>query len=93
MPGVRHFVYVHKPFNPATTISFDLPESTTVRLEVYDIMGRRIATLVNGQYAAGRYEARWDARTDAGNTVASGIYIYRLQTGLFEASGRMVLAK
>jgi len=81
------------PFNPTTTISFDLPEAATVRLEVYDMMGRRIATLVDSQVAAGRHTAQWNARTDSGSIVASGIYIYRLQAGSFEATGRMVLTK
>ena len=81
------------PFNPVTTINFALPESADVRLEVYDMMGRRVATLINGQYAAGRYEATWNARSDAGTPVASGVYLYRLNAGSFESVKRMVLMK
>ena len=81
------------PFNPTTTIRFDVPEASDVRLEVYDLMGRRVATLVNGQMAAGRYEATWNARSDAGTAVASGIYLYRMQAGSFESVQRMVLMK
>ena len=81
------------PFNPTTTISFDVPEASDVRLEVYDMMGRRVATLLNGQLNAGRYEASWNARTDAGTPVASGVYLYRMQAGSFEAVRRMVLMK
>ena len=81
------------PFNPTTTIQFDVPEASDVRLEVYDMMGRRVATLVNGNFNAGRYEATWNARSDAGNAVASGVYLYRLQAGSFESVKRMVLMK
>ncbi|MEM8486622.1 MAG: FG-GAP-like repeat-containing protein [Bacteroidota bacterium] len=81
------------PFNPTTTIRFDVPEASDVRLEVYDLMGRRVATLVNGQMAAGRYEATWNARSDAGASVASGVYLYRMQAGSFESVQRMVLMK
>lgn len=76
------------PFNPVTTIRFDLPESSVVRLEVYNLMGRRVATLVQGVVEAGRHEASWDA-----TNMASGIYLYRLNAGGFEALGRMVLMK
>ena len=56
-------------------------------------MGRRIATLINGNLDAGRYEATWNARSDAGASVASGVYLYRMQAGAFEAVQRMVLMK
>ncbi|MEM8486621.1 MAG: PKD domain-containing protein [Bacteroidota bacterium] len=81
------------PFNPSTVIAFDLPEDAHVSLEVYDMMGRRVATLVNGQMAAGKYEATWHARSDAGTAVASGVYLYRMQAGSFESVQRMVLMK
>ncbi len=81
------------PFNPTTTIAFDLPEASEVTLEVYDMMGRRVATLVNGNLSAGRYEAIWNARADNGASVASGVYIYRLRAGSFESVKQMVLMK
>ena len=81
------------PFNPSTTIAFDLPEATDVRLEVYDMMGRRVATLINNNMNAGRYEAVWNARSDSGSMVASGVYIYRLRAGSFESVKQMVLMK
>ena len=81
------------PFNPTTTISFDLPEAADVRLEVFDMMGRRIATLVNSELSAGSYETVWNARNDAGGQVASGVYLYRLQAGSFVSVSRMVLMK
>ncbi len=81
------------PFNPITTIRFDLPEATDVQLVVYDIAGRRIATLMNGYVSAGEHRVVWDGRDDAGNRVASGVYIYRLQAGEFVASRKMLLVR
>ncbi len=81
------------PFNPSTTIKFALPEASNVTLEVYDSMGRRIATLMSNQLAAGRYEAQWDGRNEAGSPVASGIYLYRIKAGNFTETKTMLLMK
>ena len=63
------------PFNPSTTISFGMPEDGPVRLTVYDMLGRQMATLVDGFVVAGRHEVRFDA-----GGLASGMYLYRLET-------------
>ncbi|MEO1021513.1 MAG: BspA family leucine-rich repeat surface protein [Bacteroidota bacterium] len=64
------------PFNPTTTIKYELPVRSEVRLEIYDIVGRKVATLVSGEpQSAGRYEVRFDA-----SALASGMYLYRLET-------------
>ena len=77
------------PFNPSTTISYTLDSSTNVRLNVYDITGRKVATLVNGRQAAGAQEVRFDA-----SSLASGVYIYRLQTATgANLTKKMVLIK
>jgi len=76
------------PFNPATTFVFDLPEGGKVHLEVYDLLGRRVATVVNEVLAAGHYQRSFDA-----NGLSSGIYLYRLSAGEFTAVRRMVLMK
>lgn len=81
------------PFNPTTTINFALPEDASVTLEVYDTMGRRIATLMSSQLAAGRYEAQWNGRNEAGAPVASGIYLYRIKAGSFTETKTMLLMK
>lgn len=81
------------PFNPTTTIEYALPEAVSVSLVVYDMMGRKVATLVEGEKSAGRYAVQWNAQTDAGTRVASGIYLYRLRAGSFEQVRRMVLMK
>jgi len=76
------------PFNPATVIRFDLPENSDVRLKVFDMLGRKVETLVSGQVPAGRHEVNFDA-----SGLPSGIYIYRLQAGSFEHTRRMTLVK
>ena len=76
------------PFNPATTISFTLPKAAGVILNVYDISGRQVATLVNGWRDAGSHEVVFD-----GSALASGIYVYRLSTDNLSTVGKMVLMK
>jgi hypothetical protein len=69
------------PFNPATTIKYALPEAAPVKLEVYNVVGQVVRTLVAGQQNAGRYIVQWDATNDSGHSLSSGIYFYRLQAG------------
>jgi hypothetical protein len=76
------------PFNPATTISFQIANTETVSLKVYDMLGREVAVLMNGQQNAGRYDVRFDA-----TRFASGIYFYRLQAGGFTEMKKMILVK
>ncbi len=84
---------VPNPFNPITTIHFGLPESGSVRLVIYDVNGRLVRTLVAGHRAAGKHEAKWDARDEAGRAVASGVYVYRLTAGADVAVQRMVFVR
>ena len=76
------------PFNPSTVIPFDLQENTFVTLNVYDMLGRKVATLVNGQLGAGSYKVDFDAAN-----LPSGYYIYDLKAGNFSASKKMLLTK
>ena len=83
------------PFNPSTTIRYQLPASlnpskggTFVTLKIYDILGSEVATLVNEQKAAGRYEVNFNA-----SSLASGVYIYKIQAGDFSASKKLILLK
>ena len=69
------------PFNPETTIKYELPEAGEVRLEVYNMLGQVVTTLVDKQQAAGRYVHLWQGTNDNGNSVGSGIYFYRIQVG------------
>ena len=74
------------PFNPATTISYQLPENNQVSLRVYDILGNLVSTLVDQQMDAGYHSVNWDA-----SQLASGIYIYRIISGSFISTKKMIL--
>ncbi len=82
------------PFNPATLIRYRLSSVSNVRLIIFNILGQKVATLVNKKQPAGRYSVNWNGINDAGEGVASGIYIYRLETGAgFAQSRKMLLLK
>lgn len=81
------------PFNPTTTIQFALDSPANVELVVYDVLGRRVASLVDEQLAAGTYKVDWNAATDAGLDVSSGVYVYTLRAGDHVESKQMVLMK
>jgi PKD repeat protein len=82
------------PFNPRTTIAFELPEAATVRLEVYDIAGRLVDVLLRDEpFAPGHWSAVWQGRDSGGRGVAAGVYFCRLEAGSFRATMRMVLVK
>jgi hypothetical protein len=66
------------PFNPATNIKFALPQASSVKLVVYNILGAEVATLVNGEMEAGYHDIRWNASADINGSVSSGVYFYRL---------------
>ncbi len=79
------------PFRGATTIQFQVAEPAHVSLEVYDVLGRKVATLVDEEKAPGTYSVRWTA-SESGS-LASGVYLYQIQMGSFAESKRMVLVK
>ena len=79
------------PFNPSTIIPYQIPVSTHVRLEVFNLLGQRLATLVDGVRSAGTHTAQWDGTDVAGRAVGAGVYIYRLSSGSQTVSWRMVL--
>jgi hypothetical protein len=82
------------PFNPATTIRFALPIESTVRFDIFNILGQRVATLINReQYSAGYYEVVWDARDEFGRELSSGIYIGRISTDAYNSTIKMILAR
>ena len=81
------------PFNPSTHISYAIAEKTHVRLEVFNILGRRIATLVDKEQSAGDYHEVWTGTDAQGDPVASGIYFYRLTAGQQTATRKMILLK
>ena len=79
------------PFNPSTIIPYQLAASSAVRLEVFNLLGQRVATLVEGERPAGFHTATWHATDAAGRAVGAGVYIYRLAVGAASQTGRMVL--
>jgi len=81
------------PFNPTTTIRYSLAKRTRVSLAIYDVAGRRVRRLVDGEQAASIYVAEWDGTNDRGQRVASGVYFYRLVAGSFRDTKKMVLLK
>jgi len=88
-PGRYHLAQNYpNPFNPVTVISYELPVDSKVRLEVYDILGRRVTVLVSEIQETGTHQATWDA-----SNAASGVYIYRLRAGDFVQSRQMLLVK
>lgn len=79
------------PFNPSTTIHFEVARQGDVRLTIFDVAGRRVATLLDGPFAAGRHEAVWRGESDTGRPVGSGQYFYRLEAAGFVQTRKMLL--
>ncbi len=94
----RLFQNYPNPFNPVTNVEFVIPaeagtQAEWVTLRVYDLLGREVKTLVNEYKPAGRYTVQWDGTDDAGQPVASGIYLLHFKAGNFMQNRRMVLMK
>ena len=81
------------PFNPVTTLRYDLPEDALVNITIYDMVGRVVKTLMNDQQTAGYKSTQWNATNDAGSPVSAGIYLYMIQAGDFRQTKKMVLLK
>ena len=81
------------PFNPVTTICYDLPEDALVNITIYDIMGRIVRTLINSQQNAGFKSIQWNATNDAGSPLSAGLYLYKIQADNFVQTRKMVLLK
>ncbi|MEA2062492.1 MAG: FlgD immunoglobulin-like domain containing protein, partial [Gemmatimonadota bacterium] len=88
------------PFNPSTTIEYYIPSLSSIpeggekiRLEVFDLRGGLVATLVDAVQGPGRYSVNWDGRDGRGRAVPSGVYFYRLRAGSFSRVRKMVMVK
>lgn len=81
------------PFHEQVKVAYRLAETGRVEVAVYDVLGRKVQVLASGRRAAGRYEARWDGRTETGGRAASGIYVVRMQVGDYVAARRAVLIR
>ena len=84
---------VPNPFNPETTIRYELPQSEMVNLSIYDTLGRQVLTLMEGHVGAGSHQAVWRGMDDRGHSVGSGVYFARLVAGDFTAVQRMLLLR
>jgi len=81
------------PFNPVTTLRYDLPEDAMVNITIYDMMGRKVKTLINDQQTPGYRSIQWNATNNTGQPVSAGLYLYRIEAGRFRQTKKMVLLK
>ncbi|MEC7746497.1 MAG: T9SS type A sorting domain-containing protein [Candidatus Neomarinimicrobiota bacterium] len=81
------------PFNLVTTLRYNFPEDAMVNLTIYDMMGRQVSTLVSSEQSAGYKSVQWNAVNDTGAPVSAGLYLYRIRTGKFVKTLKMVLLK
>jgi hypothetical protein len=81
------------PFNPETTIKYDLAEASHVKLRIYNVVGQVVRTLVAEHQPAGQYQVKWNGIDDRGIPVSSGIYLYQISTGKFQDIRRLMLLK
>jgi hypothetical protein len=81
------------PFNPTTTLRFDLPEISDITLTIYNMLGQKVRTFNYQNTSAGYHSVTWDATNDYGEQVGAGVYLYQLQTKDFVKTRKMVLLK
>jgi uncharacterized repeat protein (TIGR01451 family) len=81
------------PFNPTTTVYFSLKQDSQVRVDIYNILGQKVKTLVSERLKAGNHGYRWNGKDDSGRSVSSGIYFYRMNAGSYSSTAKMVLMK
>ena len=81
------------PFNPITIIKYQLPRTSEVELQIFNILGQKVTTLVKGRVQPGYYEAIWNGRNDLGQQVSSGIYIYRFKAADYQKTLKLILLK
>jgi len=81
------------PFNSETTIAYQLPVTGHVSLKIYNALGEKVRTLVNGKQSTGHHQFRWDGKNDLGQSVSSGLYLYRIHAGDFQAVMKLIIVK
>jgi hypothetical protein len=81
------------PFNPSTVITYDMPKSSHVLIAVFDILGRKVATLFDREQTAGTHSIQWTGMNDAGSHVGTGMYLLKMQAGSFSQVRKMLLMK
>jgi flagellar hook assembly protein FlgD len=81
------------PFNSHTTMKYYLPKPNQVKVEIYDVLGQKVKTLINQPQNSGMHQVVWNGRDENGNSVSSGVYIYNLTSGNYSASKKLLLLK
>ena len=81
------------PFNPITTLRYDLPENSLVTITIYDMLGRQVKTLINEYQDPGYRSIIWDATNDYGKPVSAGMYLYQIEANNFLKTKKMILVK
>ena len=81
------------PFNPVTTISYDIPKNGLVIVTIHDLLGRKVRSLVNSTQTSGRKSTSWDGKDDMGNKVAGGMYLCQIHAGNFIQTKKLMLLK
>ena len=81
------------PFNPVTTLRYQLPEANMVTVTIYDMAGKEVKTLIHQQQTAGVHGIQWNGTNNLGNTVSAGIYLYQVQSGVYNQTNKMILLK
>lgn len=81
------------PFNPETQISYQLPKDGQVKLYIYNLLGQKVGTLLDGKQRSGRYTVRWNGKSDQGQNLGSGVYFYKIQAGECSFAKKMILLR
>ena len=81
------------PFNPVTTMLYDLPEAGHTRLLIYDLLGKEVRVLIDKVMNPGYYSTQWNGRNSQGQTVGAGVYLYQIQSNGFIQTRKMLLLK
>jgi hypothetical protein len=81
------------PFNPSTTISFNLPVTEVIKLNIYNSLGQKLRSLTNKEFTAGTHQVQWDGLDEFGREAPAGVYYYQIQAGSFQATNKMLLIK
>ena len=81
------------PFNPVTTLRYTVPEKEIVNISVYDMRGKLVKTLVNSFQSSGKKTVHWNGTDSRDNTVSTGVYLYKINAGIFSQTKKMILLK
>ena len=81
------------PFNPVTTLRYQLPEANMVTVKIYDMAGREVKNLIGQQQSQGLHSIQWNGTNNLGKAVSAGIYLYQVQSGMYNQTNKMILLK